>query len=273
MSENSSFRRICVENTEVIPVRDALGILWSSALLCTEDATAILPLWPQLECGQSHLKNRTFNAEKPPKKAVFQRKVVRVTGFEPAASCSQTRRDTNFAIPGYSISAMIPRRRGKSKIFLSVVIPVVKSAFMPLSTIVKSPANAGVTRLCGVLQCPVPDTATALPKQARYQLRYTRLFSLFIRLVVFSQTTRATNCANPGYSIFLHDTMRRRKKQVFRVCGQCCGQGRFCGGIFRRGISATGYCPKDFRAFTFGGMDRPSILPKQARYQLRYTRI
>ena len=25
-----------------------------------------------------------------------------------------------------------------------------------------------------------------LPKQARYQLRYTRLFSLFIRLVVFS---------------------------------------------------------------------------------------
>ena len=88
-----------------------------------------------------------------------------------------------------------------------------------------------------------------------------------------TQTTRATNCANPGYSIFLHDTMRRRKKQVFRVCGQCCGQGRFCGGIFRRGISATGYCPKDFRAFTFGGMDRPSILPKQARYQLRYTRI
>jgi hypothetical protein len=32
-------------------------------------------------------------------------------------------------------------------------------------------------RTCGIL----------LPKQARYQLRYTRLFSLFIRLVVFSQ--------------------------------------------------------------------------------------
>ena len=96
--------------------------------------------------------------------------------LEGGATRSQTRRDTNFAIPGYSISAMIPRRRGKSKIFLSVVIPVVKSAFMPLSTIVKSPANAGVTRLCGVLQCPVPDTATALPKLARYQLRYTRIF-------------------------------------------------------------------------------------------------
>ena len=35
-------------------------------------------------------KNWTFNAEKPPKKAVFLKKVVRVTGFEPRGSCSQT---------------------------------------------------------------------------------------------------------------------------------------------------------------------------------------
>ena len=33
-----------VKNGENTPVRDGLGILWSSALLCTEDATAILPL-------------------------------------------------------------------------------------------------------------------------------------------------------------------------------------------------------------------------------------
>ena len=89
---------------------------------------------------------------------------------------SQTRRDTNFAIPGYSISAMIPRRGRKSKIFLSVVIYVVKAAFMAFSTIGRNPANAGVTRLCGVSPYPVPDTATALPKLARYQLRYTRKF-------------------------------------------------------------------------------------------------
>ena len=116
---------------------------------------------------------------------------------------SQTRRDTNFAIPGYSISAIISRQRRKSKIFLSVVIPVVKAAFMAFSATVGNPANAGVARLCGVPPCPVPDTATALPKQARYQLRYTRLFRYFIRLVVFSQTTRATNCATPGYSVYL----------------------------------------------------------------------
>ena len=96
--------------------------------------------------------------------------------LEGGATRSQTRRDTNFAIPGYSISAIIPRRRRKSKIFLSVVIHVVKAAFMPLSVIGGNPANAGVTRLCGVSPRPVPDSATALPKQARYQLRYTRLY-------------------------------------------------------------------------------------------------
>ena len=103
--------------------------------------------------------------------------MVRVVRLERTVSWSQTRRDTNFAIPGYSISAMIPRRAEKIKFFLSVVIYVVKTAFVPFSAIGGNPANAGVTRLCGILPCPVPDTATALPKQARYQLRYTRLLS------------------------------------------------------------------------------------------------
>ena len=101
--------------------------------------------------------------------------MVRVVRLERTVSWSQTRRDTNFAIPGYSISVIIPRRRGKSKIFLSVVIPVVKTAFVPLSATGESPANAGVARLYGVSPHPVPDTATALPNQARYQLRYTRI--------------------------------------------------------------------------------------------------
>ena len=101
--------------------------------------------------------------------------MVRVVRLERTVSWSQTRRDTNFAIPGYSIFAIIPRREGKSKIFLSVVIYVVKAAFTPFSAIEENSANAGVTRLCGVSPCPVPDTTTALPNQARYQLRYTRI--------------------------------------------------------------------------------------------------
>ena len=79
--------------------------------------------------------------------------------------------------PDIHFSVMIPRREGKSKIFLSVVIYVVKADFIPLSATGESPANAGVTRLCGVSPHPIPDTTTAHPKQARYQLRYTRLFS------------------------------------------------------------------------------------------------
>ena len=57
--------------------------------------------------------------------------MVRVVRLERTVPWSQTRRDTNVAIPGYSISAMIPRRGRKSKIFLSVVIYVVKAAFAP----------------------------------------------------------------------------------------------------------------------------------------------
>ena len=118
-----------------------------------------------------------MNKKKPSEIHDFRGLLVRVVRLERTVSWSQTRRDTNFAIPGYSISAIIPRRGRKSKIFLSVVIHVVKPAFIPLSAIEENPANAGVARLCGVSPCPVPDTATALPKQARYQLRYTRLFS------------------------------------------------------------------------------------------------
>ena len=102
--------------------------------------------------------------------------MVRVARLERAASTSQMWRPTNWATPGYSISVMIPRRTVKIKFFLSVVIPVVKATFMPFSATGEKPAIARVARICGVSTCPVPDSATALPNQARYQLRYTRIF-------------------------------------------------------------------------------------------------
>lgn len=77
--------------------------------------------------------------------------------------------------PDIHFSAMIPWRVIKIKIFLSVVIYVVKADFIPLSATGESPANAGVARLCGVSPHPIPDTATALPNVARYQLRHTRI--------------------------------------------------------------------------------------------------
>ena len=99
--------------------------------------------------------------------------MVRVVRLERTVSWSQTRRDTNFAIPGYSISAMIPRRTVKIKFFLSVVIPVVKAAFVPPSAIRENPASAGVARLCGVLSCPVPDSDRRTPQaSARSTVRH-----------------------------------------------------------------------------------------------------
>lgn len=83
--------------------------------------------------------------------------------------------------PDIHFPAMIPRRGVKIKIFLSVVIPVVKTAFVPFSAIGENPENAGVTRLCGVSPCPVPDTATALPNCVRQLSLLYQLFTRFAR--------------------------------------------------------------------------------------------
>ena len=55
--------------------------------------------------------------------------------LEREASCSQSKRATNCANPGYSVSAIIPRREEKSKIFLPVVIPIAKTACVRHKTI------------------------------------------------------------------------------------------------------------------------------------------
>ena len=79
--------------------------------------------------------------------------------------------------PDIHFSAMIPRRGVKIKFFLSVVIYVVKTTFAPFSAAGGKPAIARAARHSGLLSKPRMDRVYALPKQARYQLRYTRLFS------------------------------------------------------------------------------------------------
>ena len=56
-----------------------------------------------------------------------------------------------------------------------MVIYVVKGDFVPFSATGGKPAIARAARLCGLLSKPRMDSATALPNQARYQLRYTRI--------------------------------------------------------------------------------------------------
>ena len=127
--------------------------------------------------------------------------------------------------PVIHFSAMIPRRGVKIKFFLSVVIPVVKAAFVPFSAIGENPVNAGVTRLYGGSPYPVPDTATALPNVAPYQLSHTRIFS------------------------FCHDTTAREKIKDFSVCGHSCGQSRFYATFGNRRKTRYRPCHKAFRAF------------------------
>ena len=68
----------------------------------------------------------------------------------------------------------------------------------------------------------------------------------FERSAPWTQITCATNCATPGYSVFLHDTMRRGKKQVFRVCGRYCGQARFFGNFSTGEFPPQATIPKAF---------------------------
>ena len=78
--------------------------------------------------------------------------------------------------PDIQFSSIIARKSCKLKFFLSVVIHVVKAGLVPVSALRENPANTGTARLSSVPPLPVPDTAAPLPKQARYQLRYTRIF-------------------------------------------------------------------------------------------------
>ena len=120
--------------------------------------------------------------------------MVRVGRLELPASCSQSKRATNCATPGYGI-------------------------FQLWSNMWSTPVFDQLPARGKVLSAQVSQGFPGFPRaSARTWASRT-------------QITCATNCATPGYSVFLHDTMRRRKKQVFRVCGRCCGQARFFGSF------------------------------------------
>ena len=78
-----------------------------------------------------------------------------------------------------------------------------------------------------------------------------------------SQTTRATNCANPGFLVI----------EFCARCGQTCGQAVFLTTSACGGSACIAGVSRDCGHGIFrleGGSDP---LPNQARYQLRYTRI
>ena len=127
--------------------------------------------------------------------------MVRVVRLERTVSWSQTRRDTNFAIPGYSISVIIPQRGGKSKIFCLW-------SFMWSKPI--------LYRFRQSVEIPQMQVSQGF---AAFRLTLSRIQPRH------SQSKRATNCANPGFLGI----------QFCSRCGQTCGQAVFlttstCGG-------------------------------------------
>ena len=107
-----------------------------------------------------------------------------------------------------------------------MVIYVVKAGFWNRFAVRKNPANARVARGSGLRLFPSWMKSATLPNQARYQLRYTRIFN------------------------FCHYTTAERKIKDFPVCGQTCGQSRFCAAFSSWGKSSKRRCHKALRRFT-----------------------
>ncbi|MDD5932375.1 MAG: hypothetical protein PUC45_07995, partial [Oscillospiraceae bacterium] len=76
-----------------------------------------------------------------------------------------------------------------------------------------------------------------------------------------------------GYSVLSYYTTVRAKIKVFPVCSHLCGQSGFWPGFAARKNPANARVARGSGLWLFPSwIDRES-LPKQARYQLRYTRL
>ena len=113
---------------------------------------------------------------------------------------SQMRRGTNSATPGYSISDIIPRRGGKSKIFCLWSFLWSK----PLLCRLQQPGK-------------VPQTQ-ASQGFASFRLTLSRIPPRR------SQTRRDTSFAIPGYSASAIIPRRGEKSKAFSRCGHLCAQ-------------------------------------------------
>ena len=146
--------------------------------------------------------------------------MVRDGRLELPTSCSQSKRATNCANPGF-LGIQFCSRCGQT---------CGQADILTTFTCERSTCIAGVSRDCG---------------HSVFQLE---------RGVSCSQTRRDTNFAIPGYSFFCHYITARRKIKDFSVCGHLCGQSRLYTAFGNRGKSHKRRCCKALRRFT---MPRP----------------
>ncbi len=153
-----------------------------------------------------------------------------MTGFEPAASCSQSRRATNCATPGYEVvgwpGRILPKLARYQLRYTRIF------SFLHDTTQEKKKQvfrvcgrRCGQARFCGGSSGGGFPPQATVPRTSGLSLSGEWIGSLS------SQSRRATNCATPGYPVFLHDTTREKKKQVFRVCGRQMETIPVCAGL------------------------------------------
>ena len=141
--------------------------------------------------------------------------VVRDGRPELPTSCSQSKRATNCANPGFLVIQFCTRCGQTCG----------QAVFLTTSTCGESACITGISRDCGHCIFRLEGGATR------------------------SQIKRDTNFATPGYSLFCHDTTARGKNKDFSVCGHSCGQNRFCAVFCNRGKSRKCRCHKALRCF------------------------
>ena len=141
--------------------------------------------------------------------------MVRDGRLELPTSCSQSKRATNCANPGFWVIQFYSRCGQTCG----------QAVFLTTSACGGSACIADVSRDCehGIFRLEGGATR--------------------------SQTRRDTNFAIPGYSLFCHDTTANGKNKVFSVCGHSCGQSRFCAVFGNRGKSSKRRCRKALRRF------------------------
>ena len=134
--------------------------------------------------------------------------MVRVVRLERTVSWSQTRRDTNFAIPGYSLFCHDTTAREKVKDFSVCGQSCGQSRFY---TTFGNRGKSRKRRCCKALRrftLPCPGYRHGTPKAGALPTALHPVIEFFIRLGVFSQTRRDTNCATPRYGIHFASQIR-----------------------------------------------------------------
>ena len=142
--------------------------------------------------------------------------MVRVVRLERTVSWSQTRRDTNFAIPGYSLFCHDTTANGKNKVFSVCGHLCGQRRFCAAFR------NRGKSRKCRRRKAlrrfasPYPGYRHGIPKAGALPTALHPVIEFSIRLVVFSQIKRATNFVIPGYLLSIAQ-LRVEGKRKFLV--------------------------------------------------------